>query len=208
MSEFQLYVDSYYASPYAMCAHIALREKELPFEVITMDLAAGNHHKEGYQAKSLTQRVPTLIHNGFCLSESSAICEYLEELYPNNPLYPQDIKSRARARQIQAWLRSDLSAIKEERSTEVVFFQSKKQPLSAKGNIDAQKLFLALDSLLKPGKEFLFEKWSIADVDLAVMIQRLVLNGDTVPDPLIDYAHRQWQRPSVKEWVKWPRPAL
>ena len=36
-----------------------------------------------------------------------------------------------------------------------------------------------------------------ADTDLALMLNRLVINGDAVPESLARYAHRQWQRPSV-----------
>ncbi len=46
--------------------------------------------------------VPTLVHNGNILIESSAIMEYLDEAFPDPPLLPSDIVSRARAR---AWMR-------------------------------------------------------------------------------------------------------
>ena len=48
----------------------------------------------------------------------------------------------------------------------------------------------------------------VADVDLAVMLNRLVLNGDAVPEHLAAYATRQWQRPSVQLWVNQKRPPL
>ena len=40
-----------------------------------------------------------------------------------------------------------------------------------------------------------------ASYDLALMLKRMVHNGDTVPQQLADYADHQWQRPSVQEWV-------
>ncbi|MCA3783732.1 MAG: glutathione S-transferase, partial [Burkholderia sp.] len=54
----------------------------------------------------------------------------------------------------------------------------------------------------------LFGEWSIADVDLAVMLNRLVLNDDPVPQRLADYARGQWERASVQRWVKLKRPPL
>ena len=51
------------------------------------------------------------------------------------------------------------------------------------------------------GKEHLFGEWSIADVDLALMLNRLRLNGDPMPEKLIAYAQSQWQRPSVLAWL-------
>ena len=203
-----LFVDAQFASPYAMSAFVALKEKGISFDVQTVDLAVGENNKTGYAVKSLTQRVPTLVHGDFCLSESTAITEYLDEVYPDVLLYPSDPKDRARARQVQAWLRSDLMPIRQERSTEVVFYRPVKQPLSEAANMAAQKLFKAAAALLAHGGENLFSSWCIADADLALMLNRLVLNGDPVPSDLADYARRQWIRFSIQSWVNQTRPAL
>lgn len=208
MSQLRLFVDARYVSPYAMSVYVTLREKGLEFETVPVDLDQGQNQAGDYSRLSLTQRVPTLIHDGFALSESSAITEYLEDLYPGHPVYPRDPALRARARQVQAWVRSDLMPIREERSTLVVFHGVKNAPLSTAGQAAAKKLIAALEVLLPEGAEYLCGEWSVADVDLAVMLNRLVLNGDDVPQRLKDYAARQWQRPSVREWVEKLRPAL
>lgn len=199
-----LYVDAQFASPYAMSAFVALCEKGLPFEAATVDLAARANREPGFAGPSLTQRVPVLVHGGFALSESSAIAEYVDEVFPGVALYPADPRRKARARQIQAWLRSDLLALRQERSTEVVFYGAKAGPLSAA----AQKLFSAAQALLPGDADDVCGSWSIADVDLALMLNRLVLNGDPVPEQLVAYAARQWRRPSVQRWVNQPRPPL
>ncbi|MGV8577848.1 glutathione transferase, partial [Pseudomonas aeruginosa] len=46
-----------------------------------------------------------------------------------------------------------------------------------------------------------FREWCIADTDLALMLNRLVMHGDPVPERLRHYAHKQWQRPSVQAWL-------
>jgi glutathione S-transferase len=202
-----LYVDSEFLSPYAMTVFVALREKALLFQIQPLDLAAGAARSGDFAATSLTRRVPTLVDDAFTLSESSAIAEYLDEAYPGTRLYPPGLQARARARQVQAWLRSDLMALRQERSTDVVFRAPFDKPLSDAGRAAADKLVAAASALLAHGGPHLFDNWSIADVDLALMLNRLVRNGDTVPQPLADYAHRQWLRPSVQEWVMQPRPA-
>ncbi|MFP3374167.1 glutathione S-transferase N-terminal domain-containing protein, partial [Pseudomonas sp. SIMBA_068] len=78
----------------------------------TLDLAAAQQQAKDYTELSVTQRVPTLLDGDFALSESSAITEYLEQVYPGTPVYPADPRQRARARQVQAWLRSDLLPIR------------------------------------------------------------------------------------------------
>ncbi|HEX5682761.1 MAG TPA: glutathione transferase [Ideonella sp.] len=207
-NDIRLYVDTQFASPYAMSAFVALSEKGLAFEVTTVNLAAKENHEAGFAGKSLTRRVPTLIHGSFSLSESSAITEYIDESFSGVALYPAEPRSRARARQVQAWLRSDLMPIRQERSTEVVFYGSKTKPLSAAALEAAEKLFSAAEALLPADSEHLCGQWSVADVDLSLMLNRLVLHGDPVPERLAAYASRQWQRPTVQKWVNQRRPAL
>ncbi len=202
--EFTLYIDARFLSPYAMSAFVALTEKGVPFQLKKVDLVGKEHLQAEYSQLSLTRRIPTLAHGDFHLSESSAIAEYLEDILPpptHFALYPQAPKPRASARQLQAWLRSDLMPIREERSTEVVFLQRAKQPLSADGTAAAGNLFAVAEALLEPGASYLFGEWCIADSDLALMLSRLILNGDPVPARLADYARHQWQRPSVQTWV-------
>ena len=203
-----LYVDAQYASPYAMTAFVALQEKAVPFRMETIDLGNGENRNPNYAATSLTQRVPTLVDGDFALSESSAITEYLHETRPGIPLYPSDARERAKARQVQAWLRSDLMPIRQERSTEVVFYGRSGEPLSPAAKAAAERLFTAAEALLPPGRENLFDSWCIADIDLALMLNRLVMHGDYVPKHLGSYAQRQWERPSVQLWATQSRPPL
>jgi len=201
---FTLHIDNRFLSPYAMSAFIALTEKGVPFQLKKVDLGSGEHLKADYSRLALTRRVPALTHGAFHLSESSAIAEYLEDILPGPahfPLYPQEPRDRAVARQIQAWLRSDLMPIREERSTEVVFLRPVARPLTAAATTAARSLFDAVQAWLKPDRNNLFGNWCIADTDLALMLNRLILNGDPVPARLVDYAGHQWQRPSVQTWL-------
>jgi glutathione S-transferase len=203
-----LYVDSNFASPYALVAFVSLLEKGLTFDVEPLELFAKAHEEAGFASTSITRRVPTLVHGEFALSESSAICEYAEETFAGTRLYPTDLRDRARARQVQAWVRSDLMPIREERPTWVVFCGAKRPALSAQATEAAQKLFAAALQLLEDRTNYLFGEWCIADVDLAMMLQRLVAHGDQVPQQLVDYANHQWRRPTVQRWINHTRPPL
>lgn len=202
--DFTLYIDTNFLSPYAMSAFVALTEKGVPFQLKKVDLAAREHTEPHYAALSRTRRIPTLAQGAFRLSESSAIAEYLEDVLPppeHYRLYPADPRQRATARQIQAWLRSDLMPIREERSTEYVFLEWPRKRLSKDATAAAHALFEAVESWLPPEADSLFGEWCIADTDLALMLNRLVLGGDEVPARLAAYARHQWQRPSVQTWI-------
>lgn len=202
--EITLWSDSHFFSPYVLSCWVALQEKGLPFTLKTVSLDNGEHLQPGWQGYTQTRRVPLLQVDDFELSESSAIAEYLEERFAPptwERIYPLDLQKRARARQIQAWLRSDLMPIREERSTDVIFAGVRKAPLTAAGKASAEKLFATAEHLLTHGVPNLFGEWCIADTDLALMINRLVLHGDEVPERLVDYATFQWQRASVQRFI-------
>jgi glutathione S-transferase len=207
-TKLKLYVGADFVSAFAMSAFVALKEKQLSFELVTLDLKARENYQASYRDLSLTCKIPTLVHQGFALSESSAIAEYLEEIAPgHNRLLPLDIKQRARARQLQAWLRSDLLVIRKERPADLIYFGKKHTRLSDDALAAVDRLFFVADRLLEGGADHLFGDWSIADTDLAIMLNRLVANGDEVPSRLAAYVRRQWDRDSVRAWMDIERAA-
>lgn len=200
-----LWSDSHCYSPYAMSAWVALAEKGLRFTLKTIDLEAGEHQQSHFPDFTLTGRIPLLKIDNFLLSESSAISEYLEERFAPpvwERIYPQPIEQRAQARQIQAWLRSDLHALREERPTTVIFGTRQYAPLSAAAKADADKLTRCALTLLGGQRQNLFGEWSIADSDLALMLMRLLSHGDPLPEALAEYAQFQWRRASVARYVE------
>ena len=204
-----LHGDERWESPYVFSTFVALREKGLSFTFRTMSLHAGEHRRGMYPVLSMTGRVPALQHDDFWLAESSAIDEYLEDVFPAPrwpSIYPANARHRARARQVQAWLRTDLAAIRDERDVATVFGAPTTTPLTNAARDEVLRLVGVCARLLPTGERFLFGEFSIADADLALMLQRLLPNADTLPDRLQTYADGIWQRPSVREWVDHPRP--
>lgn len=209
VSPITLYAEPLWDSPFVFTAFVALREKGVPFDVAIIDLAHGAQHAPDYAAKSLTARVPCIAHEDFYLSESSAIVEYLEECFPAPEypaLLPSALRARARARQVLAFLRTDLAALRQERPSDTMFYQRAQQPLSAAGQASADKLLRVAEALIPADGGALFGSWSIVDADLSFCLHRLLLNGDRVPAHVSAYARAQWQRPSIAEFAALPRP--
>lgn len=78
-----------------------LHEKGLAFESVVLDLGKKDQLKPEYVAINPNAVVPTLVDEGTPIIESSVICEYLDEKFPQNPLVPKNIVERARMR---AWM--------------------------------------------------------------------------------------------------------
>ena len=80
---------------------MVLHEKSVAFEEVRIDLGKKEQLNPDYLALNPNGVVPTLVDDGIPIIESSVICEYLDEKYPQNPLVPGDLVQRARMR---AWM--------------------------------------------------------------------------------------------------------
>lgn len=90
-----------YHNDMSTCAakvRIVLAEKDLPWDSHHMNLRAGDTHRPEYLLLNPMGVVPTLIDAGKVLIESTVICEYLDDAYPEVPLRPAEPVRRARMR--------------------------------------------------------------------------------------------------------------
>ena len=87
-----------YQARTAVCAikvRLTMAEKGVDFEPIDLNLRAGEQHKAEYLKLNPNGVVPTLIHDGYVLIESSVIMQYIDEVFPGPLLQPVDAKLRA-----------------------------------------------------------------------------------------------------------------
>jgi glutathione S-transferase len=97
-------------------------------------------------------------------------------------------------------LRTSMFALREDRPTSSVFGRPVDKPLGDKAKAEAAELVRIASSVVAHPRS-MFAEWCIADADLALMLMRLVANQDPVPQPLVDYALAQWERPSVRRFI-------
>jgi glutathione S-transferase len=65
-------------------------------EIVPIDIMAGEHRTPDYRARVGVPHVPALeLDDGTCISESVAICRYLEALYPEPNLFGRDPREQA-----------------------------------------------------------------------------------------------------------------
>src|SRR5262245_32937953 len=79
-------------------ARHCLKEKGLAYASHYLDLYAFEHRRPEYLKLNPNGVVPTLVHDGQVVIESTVINEYVDEVFPEPPLKPGDPLSRARMR--------------------------------------------------------------------------------------------------------------
>ena len=87
-----------YLSPYVRKVLVCLDIKGIPYEIDPIVPFYGN---DEFARLSPVRRIPVLVDDCVTLADSSVICEYLEERYPEPSLFPKGPQLRARARWLE-----------------------------------------------------------------------------------------------------------
>ena len=96
-------------SNYYNKVRIALLEKGVAHEA---DPGCRPSQEDAFLARSPIGKVPFLeLDGGRRLSESQVICDYLEDAYPQKPLYPRDPFERAKVRELDVYLELHLELV-------------------------------------------------------------------------------------------------
>lgn len=91
---------------------IALALKGLDYEYVSVNIGpAGEQNSEAYLQLNPQGLVPTLVHDGRTITQSSAIIEYLDECFPEPPLLPADPLMRARVRAFASAIAAEMHAL-------------------------------------------------------------------------------------------------
>ncbi len=97
-----------YLSPYVRKVLVCLALKGVPYEIDPIVPFMGD---DRFSQLSPIRRIPVLLDERVTLSDSSVICQYLEERYPDPALYPDDIADRARARWLEEFADSRMGEV-------------------------------------------------------------------------------------------------
>ena len=86
------------SSACAAKVRFALAEKRLLWTSHYVDILAGEQFKPEFLAINPKAVVPVLVHEAQIITESTVICEYAEDAFRENPIYPSSALERARVR--------------------------------------------------------------------------------------------------------------
>src|SRR5882724_11578363 len=97
-----------YNAPQSTCSQrvrFVLNAKKLPFEEVKLDLLAGDQLKPDYLALNPNGVVPTLVHDGTVVIDSSVIIEYIDEVFPEwESFTPKEPAKRAAMRALMRFI--------------------------------------------------------------------------------------------------------
>jgi glutathione S-transferase len=85
-------------SPASQKVRLVLAEKRLAWDRRDVDLPNKENLKPWYREMNPLGMLPTLVDKGAAINESSVICEYIEDAYPEPSLRPADLEDRAKMR--------------------------------------------------------------------------------------------------------------
>ena len=169
-----------FVSPYVRKVLACINLKRLSYEVDPITPFFGN---DEFERLSPLRRIPVLIDGDLSVSDSTVICEYLDEAYSGHALLPRDLKDRARARWLEEFADTRLGDI----FIWGLFYQKIVHPMvwgepGDQARIDktlAEDLPRELDYLDRelPADGFLFAEIGLADISIASFFRNGVYAG-------------------------------
>ncbi|MCT2558787.1 glutathione S-transferase family protein [Tsuneonella sp. YG55] len=200
-----LFYDSFGMNP--RMVRFYLDEKNLKPDRISVDIFGLENRKEPYLGKNPSGQTPLLeLDDGFCLSETAAICEYLEELNPDPPLIGSTPRERAETR--MWWRRVEINICLPlvygfyfDEGYEIFKDRTHCPRDAAKGMKErAQKGMEWLDPLLDGRTWIAGDRFTMADICLYVYIDAVRDVNQPMPegcDNLSGWFHRVQARPAA-----------
>ena len=203
MNELTLTIGDKNLSSWSLRPWILMKHANIPFteETILLDRPES---RKNLAEKSPTGFVPFLTHGELQIWDSLAICEYLNDLYPDKELWPTKREARAIARSVSAEMHSGFSNL---RTVWPMMVLRKDLRHTTSGGVakDLNRIFqIWSDCRSQFGDHgpFLFGAFSIADAMFAPVASRLLTYGPTAtPDECAAYRDALLALPAFREWI-------
>lgn len=87
-------------STYTRTVLMTLKEKKVDYDLVPVDMLAGEHKQPAHLKRHPFGKVPAFEHNGMSFYEVNAIVHYIDDAFPGRKLEPNDLERRTRSEQI------------------------------------------------------------------------------------------------------------
>jgi maleylacetoacetate isomerase len=180
---------TYFRSSAAYRLRIALNLKNLASEPVFIHLTkdGGKQHSPEFRALNPQRRVPALtLDSGDVLTQSPAIIEYLDEIYPQPPLLPSDPIERARVRAFAALIACDIHPLNNLAPLQYLrrVLKQEQPAIDAWYHHWIVEGFSALETMIRPGPYCFAGNVTLADIYLVPQMynaRRLKVPLDAFP---------------------------
>lgn len=183
---------TFYRAPQstATMTECVLAELGTPHEVVTLDLRKGDTKEPDFLAVNPNGRVPTIVHDGVAIWESSAICMYLGETFGvDKGLYPKPGPRRGEAMKWICWTNVTLGEQVSRWTRNTMQFAPEDHRNAKAGEVGKKDLdgsIKVLNEALE-NKPFLLGEYSLADCHVCAFIDWMrMLKFDFQPYPNIN----------------------
>ena len=173
---------------------IFIAEKGIDIETVQVDLGSGEQFSDEFRKLNPDCAVPVLqLDDGSCLSEVTAICQYLEECYPEPPLLGTTAGERARVTMWNAKIeqqgllsmadafRNSAKGLKGRAVTGIRGYEQIPE-LAERGRQRVLQFFERLDAQLAENPFVAGAKFSMADITALVLVDFAAWVRIAVPD--------------------------
>jgi len=188
-------------STFARRVRIALIEKNIPVELVEVDMVARAHRSPAYLALNPYGRVPTMDEDGFVLYESTAILEYLEATHPTPPLVPADARGRALVS-----MYTKLCDLQLTRQTGTIIFPKRFLPKDrwdaaamAQAKKEIEKHLEILEMQLAGKSYMVGDRYGLVEVCYTPFVEFFPLMEIAPPPAVAAWVGRMLERPSAQE---------
>ena len=206
----QLYIGNKNYSSWSMRPWVLLTQAGIPFEEVMArfdSFAPDSDFKKVIGPVSPVGKVPALVDEDLVVWDTLAIAEYLAEKFPDQQLWPADVKARARARSICAEMHSGFAALRSacpmniEASLPDIGQLAWRDKPAVRADV-ARLVAMWSELLAQHGGPMLFGAFSVADAYFAPVVMRLKTYALPVPEAIAAYMARVCAQPGVKAWVQ------
>jgi glutathione S-transferase len=203
MTELHLIVGDKSLSSWSLRPYVVLKHLGVPFRETIVPLDRPQTRSE-IARHSPSGRVPVLRHGALTVWDSLAICEYLNELFPEASLWPREISARAHARAVSAEMHSGFSSLRSQfpmRFGESI--PGRVPTAETQGDIARiVALWAELRGRFSSEGPFLFGRFTIADAMFAPVVSRFRTYGIALHGAADEYARTVWQLPAMQTWLR------
>ena len=183
-------------------------EKDIELEIINCDLAKGEHKTPEFIKKNPSGKIPVLeLDDSRCISESVAICRYLEEIQPEPNLFGSNsferayVESRNRHVELELWTQIGTSWINGPIVKKLGRFKQIKEAKEVSDK-NTKSFYERLNSELASNQFVSGDRYTIADITLLAAIDFATVMVGLKPDSSLTHLYRWHEevssRPSSK----------